>query len=147
MAVKLHEVTKQALEEFQKEYTERSTLKREEIKQRLQEARLLGDLSENSDYDDARREQRINEERINFLKTVIDNHKIISEEYITVKFIETGLTRKFQIVGTLEADSKQDKISFDSPLGNAVFKRNVGDIVTYTGGNGKTISVEVVSKS
>lgn len=144
METKKYKITQQALDKLEKEYDYLITVEREKIKDSLQEARALGDLSENSDYDDAKRRQTENEVKIAHHKDIIDNHIIINEEYVTIKFVETGKIQKYQLVGAIEADPLHDKISFESPLGKAVFGHQVGDVIEYTSGTGKRIAIEMI---
>ncbi len=118
--------------------------KRPEIIKALKEARALGDLSENSDYDAARNEQAQLEARIKELEfklehcTIADNQSgdavnVGSEVVITY---DDGETEKYKIVGSLEADPFNNKISNESPIGKAIIGHKKGEVVEVASPNG-----------
>ena len=102
----------------------------------LKEARAQGDLSENADYDAARDEQTRIENRIKELESIIKNHVLINGKNatnnmgrtVTVEFDDES-TSSFTLVGTLEASPLENKVSNESPLGQAIYKAKVGDKV------------------
>ena len=125
----------------------------EEVKVQLAEARAQGDLSENADYDAARNKQAEVEARIKEIEYILNNCEIIAEgsknknkvslgSTVTLKFVETGKTDTFMLVGTVEADPFNKKISIACPLGEALLNKSVGDIVDIK--SAKPYKVEIV---
>ena len=113
---------------------------REEVKRQLAEARAQGDLSENADYDAARGKQAEVEGRIKEIENILANAEIIEEgktstkkvglgSTVTIKFVDNGKEVSYMIVGTVESDPVNGKISNSCPLGEALVGKNVGDIV------------------
>lgn len=132
--------TKEGFQALQDELRERQTTKREEIKEAIALARSFGDLSENSEYDEARNEQAKNEARIIELQAMIDNALIIDEAKIDKSVISIGSTVKvydedldeeivYSIVGSNEVDPLECKISDQSPIGHALMGKTAGDKV------------------
>lgn len=122
-------VTKEGLQELQNELDTLVHVTRQEVIQELQEARAQGDLSENADYDAARDHQARVEARIRELEALIKNSEIIKEEEkgkgaisvrlgstVTVRDLSDQSENTYSIVGTIEADPFEGKISNDSPL-------------------------------
>ena len=144
MAEQKYQVTEQGLINYKNELEHLNTVEREQNKIALQEARALGDLSENSDYEYAKKEQGRIDERIAQLEDIIKNHVIIQEEWVKVLFVESGIEKKFQIVGVLEADPEKEKISAASPLIKALKGHHPGEEVTYTSGSGKKVTVKII---
>lgn len=123
------------------------TEKRQEIVERISEARSHGDLSENAEYDAARNEQAANEGEIADLDYKIKNAVII-ETSTDTSFVHIGSKVKvydeemdeedvYEITGTTEADPMQNKISNESPVGAALLKKKVGDIVKIVAPDGE----------
>ena len=118
---------------------------RPRIIQAIKEARAQGDLSENADYDAARNEQAQVEARIKELEYMIE-HAIIIEDApkdvvglgstVEIEYVEDGDTDEYKIVGSMEADPFENKISDESPIGAALFGKKVGDIVKVPSPNG-----------
>ncbi|MCS6919113.1 MAG: transcription elongation factor GreA, partial [Fimbriimonadales bacterium] len=119
---------------------ELKTVKRREIVERIKAARALGDLSENFDYQDAKRQQAFLEGRIKDLETVLSRAKVVSRpdnagemvhlgSKVTLHDMETGKQRTIAIVGSFEADPLQDLISILSPLGEALLGKAAGEEV------------------
>lgn len=146
MAQHLHQITAQGLEELKKEKEHILTVDIEANKIAIQEARALGDLSENSEYSAAKEEQAKLNARLAEIEDILKYHEIIREEWLKVEFIETGLVKSFQLVGITEADPEDNKVSKESPIGKAVQGRKIGDIVTYTSGTGKKITIKILEK-
>lgn len=125
-----------------------------EIIERIKVARDFGDLSENSEYDDAKEEQSKNASRIAELRHILSNAKV-SESAIgigaivsvgtTVEVEVSGKKQSYTIVGTTETDSLQHKISNESPMGAALIGATEGETVEYATPNGKKRSVKVLS--
>ena len=126
---------------------------REEVKRQLAEARAQGDLSENADYDAARGKQAEVEGRIKEIENILANSEIIEEgktstkkvglgSTVTIKFVDNGKEVSYMIVGTVESDPVNGKISNSCPLGEALVGKTVGDIVEVKAI--KTYKVEIV---
>lgn len=132
-------VTREGLKKLKDELDELENVKRKEVAQRLKEAISFGDLSENSEYEDAKNEQALVETRIAELKGMIKTAKIITEKKSLNKVVKIGSTVKIQnmtdkddpetytIVGSTEADPTAAKISNESPIGVAIMNREQGD--------------------
>lgn len=117
-------------------------VRRKEVAERLKEARALGDLSENSEYDDARNEQAFVEGRIGQLETTLRNAQVIEDDgtavngqvrlgsKVKLKDLEFGDILEYTIVGSVEADPANQKISNESPVGKAILGQTKGTIVT-----------------
>ena len=129
--------TKEGFQALQEELRERQTIKREEIKEAIALARSFGDLSENSEYDEARNEQAKNEARILELQVLIDNALIVDETKIDTSVVSIGSTVKvfdntyneeveYSIVGSNEVDPLVGKISDQSPIGRALMGKAAG---------------------
>lgn len=155
MAVKKVMLTKEGLENLQKELEFLSNEKRAEILARLAEARAQGDLSENAEYEQAREDQAKNEGRILELKAEIENAEIIEKAESgvvgigsTVVLLDTEFNEEetYSIVGTTEADPFNNKISNESPVGAAIIGHAVGEEVTVVTPGGdlvyKIISIQ-----
>ena len=132
-------ISAEGLKKIKEELEERRTTKRQEIAQRLEEAKTLGDLSENTEYSAAKESQAFNEGRILELEEIIKKATLIKPgkksqkevqigSMIEVKLIG-GKRQSFTIVGSQEAEPDQGKISNESPLGQAFLERQVGDII------------------
>lgn len=146
------QLTKSGLEIIKKELDELVNTKRPKIVERLSNARNQGDLTENSDYHNAKEELEFLDGRISEIEGVVKNCQIVSVgsksgsiavgTKVTVK--TNGSTHLFHIVGEWEADPIQKKISHTSPLGQALIGRRVGDKVEVAAPAGK-ITYEIVS--
>lgn len=115
-------------------------VKRKEVADKIREAREQGDLSENAEYDAAKDEQRDIEARIEELENILKNAEVVDEEEVDLEKINVGCTvtvfdiefdeeMEFKIVGSTEANSLEGKISNESPVGQALMGRKVGDVV------------------
>lgn len=139
-------LTEEGLKELTEELEHLKTVKRPEVIQALKEARSLGDLSENAEYDAARNEQAVVEGRIKELEIMIENVEIISGESngkisigSTVKliYIDENEEEEYKIVGSQESDPFNNKISNESPLAIAILNHKKDDIVTVDSPTGK----------
>ena len=139
-------LTEEGLEELTRELEELKTVKRAEVIQALKEARALGDLSENAEYDAARNEQAIVEGRIKELEIMIENVEIISEKNngkvnigstVNLSYIGEYEEEEYKIVGSQEADPFQNRISNESPLAMALLGHKKGDVVTVDSPTGE----------
>lgn len=134
-------ITPEGLEKLKEEIEHLSTVKRREVAERIKEAREFGDISENAEYDDAKNEQALLEQRIAQLEerlrraTVIDEKSVDTDEVgfgsiVHVKDQKSGDSQKFQIVGSTEADPAEQKLSNESPIGKALLGHKRNDVVT-----------------
>ena len=155
MAENSQHLTLEGIKKFEEELDFLSKVKMEEIKEKLQEARAQGDLSENAEYDAAREEQAITFERIQELQYILKNAVVIESEGgdvvtigSTVRFIlkNNGEAQTFKIVGSAEADPFSGKISNESPVALGVLGRRVGDVGYVNLPDGST-EVEIVEVS
>lgn len=141
---------------YQKLKQELETLKDVDRKQNLEalkEARAQGDLSENADYDAARDEQARIEARIKEIENILKHSEIISStnnsktisigKTVSIRFLNNDAIREFTIVGHLEANPLQGKISNESPIGKALIGRRKGQTIQYKAETGAEISVEI----
>jgi len=121
------------------ELVEHETVRRREISQRIEEAKKLGDLSENSEYMEAKEAQEFNERKIAELKAIVQNTILISKERkkdivqigSTIKVKDkNGSEKEYMIVGSEEADPASGKISNISPIGSAFLNKRSGDAVS-----------------
>ena len=140
MADKKHILTYTGLKQYEDELQDLKVNKRQEIAQKIKEAREQGDLSENAEYDAAKDEQRDIEARIEQLEKLLKNAEVVVEEEIDLEKINIGCRVKvldmefdeemeFKIVGSTEANSLQNKISNEAPVGRALIGKSVGDVV------------------
>ena len=132
-------LTEKGLNELKQELDELKNVRRPENIQALKEARALGDLSENAEYDAARNEQAIIEGRIQELEAMLENVVVITEVdtdkvsigvKVKLEFVDDHETEVYDIVGTKEADPFENKISNESPIAKAIMGKKVGDIAT-----------------
>ncbi len=139
-----HQLTAEGLEKCKQELDFLKNAERGRVIESLKEARAQGDLSENADYDAARDEQARLEARIKELENIIKNAVVIDESKATASNLgkeivlefEDKTIDEFSLVGSLEADPIQGKISNESPLGAAILNHKVGDkilVKTETG--------------
>jgi len=138
--------TQEKFEELTKELEYLKTTKRKEIAENLEYARSLGDLSENAEYQEAREMQATTEERIGQLEVILKNPKIVSHKkgdtvslgsIVVIKKQNETETRQYSIVGSEEANMQERKISYLSPLGEAMMGKKKGDSFTFETPNGK----------
>jgi len=133
-------ITKEGLDKLEADIAELSTVRRREVAQRIKEAREFGDITENSEYDDAKNEQALLEQRIAQLeerlrRSIVIDEKSIDTDSVSVGAIvhvkdqKTGDSRKFQIVGPAEANPTEQKLSNESPIGKALLGHKRNDIV------------------
>ena len=146
-------LTKAGYKKLEDELRDLIDNQREENKHQLAEARAQGDLSENADYDAARAKQAEIEGRIKEIENILNNSEIITESKgstkkvalgstVTLKYVESGKEGCYMIVGTIEADPFNGKISNACPLGEAIVGKGVGDIVEVKAA--KTYKVEIL---
>ena len=145
-------LTQQGLDELKKELDELINVKRPANIQSIKEARALGDLSENADYDAARNEQAVLEDRIKRIEKMLENYEIIEEASkdkvslgctVCIKYIDDDETDEYKIVGSQEADPFASKISNESPIAQALMNHKAGEVVTVESPNG-SYQVEII---
>lgn len=138
-------LTAEGFAELEEELNDLRVNKRAENVQAIKEARSHGDLSENSEYDAARDEQAKIEARIQELEyklehaTIIDNTdktRVNVGTKVTILYVDDEDTDTYSIVGSLEADPFENKISNESPIGIALMGKKVGDLIDVEGPNG-----------
>ena len=133
-------LTPEGLEKLKDELETLSTSRRREVAERIKEAREFGDISENSEYDDAKNEQAMLESKIAQLQeklrmaTVIDSKELSTDvvqvgSVVHVKDEKTGKSVKYTIVGSAEANPEESKLSNESPVGRALIGHRRGDTV------------------
>lgn len=141
-------LTEDGLKKLEEELDDLKTVRRKEIAEKIKQALSFGDISENSEYDQAKNDQAQLEERIAKLEMMLRNAKIIDEDDITtdvvgigskvlVKDLEYNEEMDFIIVGSAEADPYNGKISNESPVGSALLGHKSGDIVEVVVPDGK----------
>ena len=139
-------LTQKGLEELKEELDDLINVKRPANIQSIKEARALGDLSENADYDAARNEQAVLEGRIKKIEQMLENYEIIEEtskdkvslgSTVSIRYIdEDDESDEYMIVGSQEADPFASKISNESPIAKALMNHKVGETVTVESPNG-----------
>ena len=138
-------LTAKGYADLEEELNELRTTKREENIQAIKEARSHGDLSENSEYDAARDEQAKIEARIQELEYKLEHAVIIDNKstdevnvgsQVTILYVDDEEEETYSIVGSLEADPFENKISNESPIGAAIMGKKVGDVISVLGPNG-----------
>jgi transcription elongation factor GreA len=134
-------ITQEGLEKLREELTHLTTVKRREVAARIKEAREFGDIMENSEYDDAKNEQALLEQRIAQLEERLRRANVVDEKAVDtetvgvgvrvhVKDQKSGESRKYQIVGATEANPAESKLSNESPIGKALSGHKRNDVVT-----------------
>jgi len=141
-------LTSEGLQKLQEELEHLKTVRRKENTAAIKRALSFGDLSENSEYDEAKNEQAEIEHRISEIEAMLNNAKVIDEENIdtdivsigskvTVKDAEEGSEEEYLIVGSTEADPMNGKISDESPVGAALLGHRIGETVIVEAPMGK----------
>ena len=139
-AEKKNILTYEGLRKLEEELEDLKVNRRKEVADKIKEAREQGDLSENAEYDAAKDEQREIEARIEELEKILKNAEVVVEEDVDVDVINIGCKVKvldmefdeeleFRIVGSTAASRLQGKISNESPVGKALLRHKVGDVV------------------
>ena len=140
MEEKKNLLTYAGLKKLEEELHDLKVVKRKEVAEKIKEAREQGDLSENAEYDAAKDEQRDIEARIEELEKILKNAEVVVEDEVDLDKINVGCTIKvfdvtfdeemeFKIVGSTEANSLQNKISNESPVGHALLGKKEGETV------------------
>ena len=133
------QLTKEGVAKLEAEYRHLLDVERPAITKELVEARALGDLSENADYDAAREGQARIEGRIKEIEAILGNYELINEKgstktvqigsYVTIKMIDFDEEEKYEIVGVIEANPLENKISNEAPLAKAILGHKIGEVV------------------
>ena len=134
-------ITEDGLTKLKEELAHLETDKRREVADRIKAAREFGDISENAEYDDAKNEQAMLEQRILQLQDRVRRSKVIDEKHLPtdevavgatvhVKDQKSGKSQKFHLVGAAEADPAEHKLSNESPIGKALIGAKKNEIVT-----------------
>ena len=136
---KEYKLSAERLEELKQELVYLKTVREKEVADLIKEARSFGDLSENSEYDEAKNEQGKLYSRIAEVENILANYVVIEENTddtdvvgmgskITVKDVATGEEESYQVVGSQEADPMNGRISEESPFGKALLGKAIGDV-------------------
>lgn len=148
-------LTQSGLDDLKKELDYLKLEKRPEVINALKDARALGDLSENAEYDAARNEQAVVEGKIKELEAMIENAVVITDvntdkvtigSCVTLKYVEDNEVDEYTIVGSKEADPFANKISNESPIAKAILGKSKGTVVSVDSPNGK-YDVEIIKIS
>ena len=133
-------VTEEGLKKLEEELEFLKTVRRKEITEMIKTAKSFGDLSENSEYDEAKNEQAITEARIAELEEQLKNVQLVDASALAndvvrvglsvkIKNVDTGATAEYRIVGVTEADPFEGLISDESPIGKALLGKKVNSVV------------------
>ncbi|MBE5934558.1 MAG: transcription elongation factor GreA [Lachnospiraceae bacterium] len=133
-------ITYEGLKKLEDELQDLKINRRKEVAEKIKEARELGDLSENAEYDAAKDEQRDIEARIEEIDKILKNVEVVDEDEVDLSKVSIGCKiilkdlefddeLEFKIVGSTEANSLKGKISDESPVGRAINGKKVGDVV------------------
>jgi transcription elongation factor GreA len=134
-------LTPQGLEDLKQKIEYLSTDRRREVAERIKEAREFGDISENSEYDDAKNEQAMLERQIAELEEKLRGAQVIDEKAVSTDVVSVGSlvhvkdqktekSVKYKIVGSSEANPSENKLSNQSPVGKALIGKKRGDVVS-----------------
>ena len=149
-----YKMSSKRLEELKEELLYLQTVREKEVAEQIKEARSFGDLSENSEYDEAKTEQGKLYSKIAEMQDLIEHAEIVEDSddldkvgigsVVTVKSVANGATLKYKIVGSQEANPMAGRISDDSPFGRGLFGHTIGEIVDVEAPAG-IIKYEIVS--
>ena len=134
-------LTQQGLDDLKQKIEHLSTVRRREVAERIKEAREFGDISENSEYDDAKNEQAMLERQIAELEDKLRGAQLIDEGSVSTDVVNVGAvvhvkdqktekSAKYKIVGSSEANPSENKLSNQSPVGKALLGKKRGDVVS-----------------
>lgn len=148
-------LTVEGQQKLEEELRNLETVRRREVGQRIKEAKEFGDISENSEYDDAKNEQAFVESRILEINQILahatiiaspkKNDKIMLGSKVELRDVESGEICVYRVVGSAEADPINMKISNESPVGQAIIGHKKGDTVPVTLPSGRVLEYDVVS--
>ena len=152
-----YKMSQERLDELKKELNYMETVREKEVSEQIKEARSFGDLSENSEYDEAKTEQGKLYSRIAEYKDLIEHAEIVDNvdhnlpkdavtlgSFVTVRDLDDEFEDKYEIVGSQEANPREGRISDDSPVGKGLIGHRAGDTVTIAAPAGE-IRLEVLS--
>ena len=148
-------MTKEGYDDLVKELNELKTTRRAEISEKIRVARGFGDLSENSEYDEAKNEQAIVEARILTLENQLKNVKIIEKSdtvkgtvslgsFVTIRDVEFGDEMTYRIISSVESSNDMSTITDESPVGKALLGHNAGETVEVTVPSGAQIEYQII---
>ncbi len=152
-------LTKEGLQKLEDELDDLKSVHRREVNERIRQAKEFGDISENAEYEDAKQEQAFVEGRILKLESMVRNARLIdASEYaqdevhlgatVKVKEVNGTVSREFTIVGSAEADPKNNRLSNESPVGRALIGKKSGETVEVTTPRGVTkYKIESINKA
>jgi transcription elongation factor GreA len=147
-------LTPEGLQKLQSELDDLQTNKRREVAERIKEAREFGDISENSEYDDAKNEQMMLEQKIAQLEERLRSAQVVNTSELSTDLVRVGVTvnvkdektgdsDKYTIVGSAEANPSEKKLSNESPVGKALIGHKRGDTVDVALPNGKKRKLKI----
>ena len=148
-------MTKEGYDDLVKELNELKTTRRAEISEKIRVARGFGDLSENSEYDEANNEQAIVEARILTLENQLKNVKIIEKSdtvkgtvslgsFVTIRDVEFGDEMTYRIISSVESSNDMSTITDESPVGKALLGHKAGETVEVTIPSGAQIEYQII---
>ena len=147
-------LTPEGLQKLKVELEDLQTVRRREVAERIKEAREFGDISENSEYDDAKNEQAMLEQRIAALEEKVRSAQVIDASELSTDVVRVGVTvnvkdegtgssEKYTIVGSAEASPAEKKLSNESPVGKALMGRKKGESVEVSLPSGKKRKLKI----
>ncbi len=152
-----YKMSQERLDELKKELNYMETVREKEVSEQIKEARSFGDLSENSEYDEAKTEQGKLYSRIAEYKDLIEHAEVVDNvdhnlpkdavtlgSIVRVRDLEDGFEEQYEIVGSQEANPREGRISDDSPVGKGLIGHRTGETVTVTVPAGET-RLEILS--
>ena len=148
-------MTKEGYDDLVKELNELKTTRRAEISEKIRVARGFGDLSENSEYDEAKNEQAIVEARILTVENQLKNVKIIEKSdtvkgtvslgsFVTIRDVEFGDEMTYRIISSVESSNDMSTITDESPVGKALLGHKAGETVEVTIPSGAQIEYQII---
>ena len=148
-------MTKEGYDDLVKELNELKTTRRAEVSEKIRVARGFGDLSENSEYDEAKNEQAIVEARILTLENQLKNVKIIEKSdtdkgtvslgsFVTIRDVEFGDEMTYRIISSVESSNDMSTITDESPVGKALLGHKAGETVEVTIPSGAQIEYQII---
>lgn len=148
-------MTKEGYDDLVKELNELKTTRRAEISEKIRVARGFGDLSENSEYDEAKNEQAIVEARILTLENQLKSVKIIEKSdtvkgtvslgsFVTIRDVEFGDETTYRIISSVESSNDMSTITDESPVGKALLGHKAGETVEVTIPSGAQIEYQII---
>ena len=152
-----YKMSQERLDELKKELTYMETVREKEVSEQIKEARSFGDLSENSEYDEAKTEQGKLYSRIAEYKDLIEHAEVVDNvdhnlpkdavtlgSIVRVRDLEDDFEDRYEIVGSQEANPREGRISDDSPVGKGLIGHRAGETVTVLAPAGET-RLEILS--